>query len=91
MGFDWADWALAHLIGIDPQEVRQVLAAARRWPRTAHDGHVEVLSIWGRAASGRPLIIVTRQTDQWTWMIVGAREMHDDELKAFEQWEKESR
>ncbi|GAB2529773.1 hypothetical protein GCM10027167_37510 [Nocardia heshunensis] len=91
MGFEWQDWALAHLFGIEPYEVRQVLAGEHRWPRMANDGNVVVLSIWGRTASGRPLIVATRQVDRWTWMIVGAREMRHDELKIFERWEEESR
>ncbi|RDI63581.1 hypothetical protein DFR76_110278 [Nocardia pseudobrasiliensis] len=91
MGFEWPDWALAHLAGVEPQEVRQVLGAIRRWPRLADDSNVTVLSIWARTVDGRPLIVVTRQTDQWTWLIVGAREMRADELTVFEHWEQENR
>ncbi|MCM6772447.1 hypothetical protein NDR87_00810 [Nocardia sp. CDC159] len=91
MGFEWPDWALAHLIGVEPHEVREVLGMARRWPRPADDGNVTVLSIWARSAGGRALIVVTRQVDQWTWLIVGAREMRAQELTEFEKWEQENR
>lgn len=91
MGFEWPGWAFAHLIGIGPREVRQILEGARRWPRIADDGHVTVLSVWGRTGTGRPLIVATRQQDQWTWLIIGAREMRADELKMFEEWEQENR
>ncbi|MGV9677863.1 hypothetical protein ACWDSJ_21510 [Nocardia sp. NPDC003482] len=91
MGFEWPDWALAHLTGVEPWEVRQVLAGERRWPRLADDGSVVALSIWGRTSGGRPLIVVTRRFDQWTWMILGARAMRADELTIFEQWEQENR
>jgi hypothetical protein len=50
-----------------------------------------VLSVWGRTGTGRPLIVATRQQDQWTWLIIGAREMRADEQKMFEQWEQENR
>jgi hypothetical protein len=91
VGFEWPDWALAHLIGIEPYEVRQVLENRQRWPRRASDGNVVVLSIWGRTAAGRPLIVATRLRDQWTWLVIGAREMRAGELGAFEQWEKGER
>ncbi|WP_433191739.1 hypothetical protein ACQP1G_23660 [Nocardia sp. CA-107356] len=91
MGFEWPDWAFAHLIGIGPREVRQVLEGTRRWPRIADDGNVTVLSVWGRTGAGRPLIVATRRQDQWTWLIIGAREMRADELTMFEEWEQENR
>ncbi|MFI1237696.1 hypothetical protein [Nocardia salmonicida] len=91
MGFEWPDWAIAHLIGIEPSEVRQVLAASRRWPRPAFDGQVTVLTVWGRTTAGRPLIVVMRQREDWTWVIIGARAMRAEELAQFEQWESETR
>ncbi|GGK46186.1 hypothetical protein [Nocardia camponoti] len=91
MGFEWPDWAIAHLIGIEPREVRQVLAAKHRWPRPAGDGHLAVLSLWGRTTAGRALIVVMRQREDWTWVIIGARAMRADELAQFEQWESEQR
>ncbi|WP_280266068.1 hypothetical protein [Nocardia wallacei] len=91
MGFEWPDWALAHLIGIETSEVRQILESRRRWPRLAHDGNVAVLTLWARTDAGRPLIVAARRQDSWTWLIIGAREMRGDELTVFEQWEQENR
>lgn len=61
MGFEWPDWAMAHLIGIETSEVRQILASTRRWPRWAADGSVAVLTLWGRTDAGRPLIVAARR------------------------------
>ncbi|GAB2697156.1 hypothetical protein [Nocardia thraciensis] len=91
MGFEWPDWALAHLIGIETSEVRQILASRRRWPRLADDGNVAVLTLWARTDAGRPLIVAAHRQDSWTWLIIGAREMRGDELTVFEQWEQENR
>jgi hypothetical protein len=87
--YEWDDWALAALVGIEPYEVRQVLEARRRLPRRATSATgVAVLTVWGRTATGRPLIVAVYHVAGFTWKIVGARDMTDKELVEFSQWEE---
>lgn len=89
MPYEWEDWALAALIGIEPHEVRQALDAKRRWPRRATSATgVAVLTVWSRTESGRPLIIAVYHVAEFTWKIIGVRDMADDELMEFRQWEE---
>lgn len=89
MPYEWDDWALAALFGIEPYEVRQVLEAKRRWPRRAISAAgVPVLTIWGRTATGRPLIVAVYHLTGFTWKIIGARDMTDKELREFSRWEE---
>ncbi|MBU2662641.1 hypothetical protein KOI35_03900 [Actinoplanes bogorensis] len=89
MPYEWEDWALAALLGMEPYEVRQVLGARRRWPRRAvSDTGVAVLSVWARTAAGRPLIVAVHHTAGLTWKIIGARAMTDVELLEFTRWEE---
>ena len=88
MPYEWEDWALAALIGIEPYEVRQALEAKRRWPRRATSAAVPVLTIWGRTLAGRPLIVAVYHVSGFTWKIIGARDMTDKELVEFTQWEE---
>ncbi|MCU7726611.1 hypothetical protein ODJ79_23005 [Actinoplanes sp. KI2] len=89
MPYEWEDWALAALIGIESYEVRQVLEAKRRWPRRAISANrVPVLTVWGRTAAGRPLIVAVYHVAELTWRIIGAREMSDAELTEFSRWEE---
>jgi hypothetical protein len=76
------------LVGIEPQEVRQVLDATRRWPRPGADSSGRrVLTIWGRSRGGRALIVAMYHVNRLTWKIVGARDMTDTELAEFARWE----
>ncbi|MEV4343069.1 hypothetical protein AB0J83_01120 [Actinoplanes sp. NPDC049596] len=89
MPYEWEDWALAALLGIEAYEVRQALDARGRWPRRAVSATgVPVLTVWSRTASGRPLIVAVYQTTGFTWKIIGARGMTDEELTEFSGWEK---
>jgi uncharacterized DUF497 family protein len=86
--YEWEEWALGALAGIEPQEVRQVLDAARRWPRPAGTAEVQVLTIWGRTRRGRPLIVAVYQVSDHTWKIIGARDMTRAEAADFDRWEQ---
>lgn len=89
MGFEWPQWALDALRGIDPAEVVQALDAKRRLPRPARSATgVEVLTVWARTRAGRPLVVAVRRTDPWTWLIIGAREMYLQERTEFARWEE---
>jgi hypothetical protein len=88
MGYEWPPWTLDGLRGIGPSEVIQALGAARRWPRGARSQNgVAVLTIWARTRSGRPLVVAVRRSDEWTWLIVGARDMSLPERAEFARWE----
>lgn len=90
MGYEWLGPALDALRGIEPHEVVQALAARRRWPRPASGpGGVSVLTVWARTRDGRPLIVAVRQTDPWTWAIIGARDLRPRERIEFARWEEE--
>jgi hypothetical protein len=87
--YEWDDWALAALFGIEPYEVRQVLEAKRRWPRRATSATgVPVLTVWGRTGTDRPLIVAVYHLTGFTWKIIGARDMTDEELSEFSRWEE---
>lgn len=89
MPWEWEEWALNAPAGIEPREVRQVLDGKVRWPRPGGDqAGVRVLTIWGRTAAHRPLIVAVYRADEWTWKIIGAREMRDGELREFARWEE---
>ena len=86
--YEWEDWALAALVGIEPYEVRQALEAKRRRPRRATSATgVPVLTVWGRTRAGRPLIVAVYHVTGFTWKIIGARDMTDKELIEFREWE----
>jgi hypothetical protein len=88
VGYNWPEWALLSLIGIDPREVLQVLTGARRWPRRARGpGGLAVLTVWGRTDARRPLIVAVRRTEDWQWDILGAVDMNDTQVAEFECWE----
>ena len=38
--------------------------------------------------AGRPLIVAVYQTTGFTWKVIGARDMTQDELKEFSRWEE---
>jgi hypothetical protein len=77
------------LVRIEPYEVRQVLDATDRWPRPGiGTAGVSVLTIWGRTRTGRPLIVALHHAGGFTWRIVGARDMTDNEQAEFAGWEE---
>jgi hypothetical protein len=87
--YEWDDWALAALAGVEPYEVQQLLDAKRRWPRRATSATgVPVLTVWGRTVAGRPLIVAVYHLGGISWKIIGAREMTGGELIEFSQWEE---
>ena len=89
MPYEWEDWALAALIGIEPHEVRQALDAKRRWPRRATGAAgVPVVTVWSRTATGRPLIVAVYHVAGFTWKVIGARDMTEAELIEFRRWEE---
>ena len=89
MPYEWDDWALAALAGVEPYEVQQLLDAKRRWPRRATSATgVPVLTVWGRTVAGRPLIVAVYHLGGISWKIIGAREMTGGELIEFSQWEE---
>jgi hypothetical protein len=87
MPFEWEEWALQALAGIQPYEVRQALDAGRRWPRPAASNGLSVLTIWSRTAAGRPLVVAVLHITGVTWRIIGARDMTEKELAEFTEWE----
>jgi hypothetical protein len=88
VGYEWLEIALERLRGIEPHEVNQIIAAKRRLPVPGHsaDG-IPVLAIWARTNTGRPLAVFIRQISRFDWLILGARDLHPDELTRFEKWE----
>ena len=90
MGYDWPDWALDHLHGIEPWEVMQVLTGKNpRWPRRGKSRNgIPILTIWGRTAAGRVLVIGVYQVTTWQWNVTSARDMTTAERAEFEQWEE---
>jgi hypothetical protein len=85
--YHWLAATLAALHGIEPHEVLQALAAQRRLPAPAVGFGPQVLGIFARSSAGRPLVVTVRHSDGFDWWILGARDMTDDELAAFEAWE----
>ena len=87
--YEWDEWALAGLKGIESYEVRQVLeGGGKRWPRPAvGPGGVPVLTVWGRTALGRGLIAAVYHAEGLTWKVIGARGMTVSELEEFSRWE----
>ena len=91
MGYEWPGWALDALRGIEPHEVVQALGSESRWPRPAKGpSGVDVLTVWARTRAGRPLIVAVRQTGEWSWLIIGARDMNPAEATEFARWEEAS-
>lgn len=87
VGYDWLPEALAALVGVEPHEAAQVLAARRRLPLAAVSGGVRFIAIMGRTQAGRPLVVAVRKAGEFNQQIIGAREMTPAELKRFEAWE----
>jgi hypothetical protein len=88
VGYEWLQPGLGALRGIEPYEVMHVLISAirRPVPATGPHGH-ELLTIWGRTAAGRGLIVGIRQLSQWDWQILGARVMTEAEDDRHRAWE----
>jgi hypothetical protein len=86
--YEWDEWALRALAGIEPYDVRQALEAKQRWPRPGSGkSGVRVLTIWARTRTGRPLIVALYRIGGLTWKIIGARDMTNAELTEFARWE----
>jgi hypothetical protein len=85
--YEWLHAAIG-VRGISPDEVMQVLygAARRPVPVRSREG-LAFVNVWGRTASGRPLIVTVRRLDGFDAMIVGARDMSADEKGEFEKWD----
>jgi hypothetical protein len=47
-----------------------------------------VVTLWGRTVAGRPLIVAVYHVADFTWKIIGAREMTSTELTEFGRWEE---
>jgi hypothetical protein len=88
MGYEWLEAGLRSLRGIEPFEVMQVLNGKirRPVPATGPDGHW-VLTIWGRTALDRPVIVAIRRLSSWDWQIITARAMTESEITEHEAWE----
>jgi hypothetical protein len=66
----------------------QVLNSKIRRPVPGYGPHGhELLTIWGRTAAGRGLIVAIRQLSQWDWQILGARAMTETEDGTHQAWE----
>jgi hypothetical protein len=90
VGYEWLREALAALRDVEPYEVMQVLSAKKRMPVAAQSAGVRFLTIAGRTAAGRPLIVAVRLLGGLDQQIIGAREMTPPELARFEAWEESS-
>lgn len=90
VGFWWAYGALEWLarVGIEPYEVLQVLAYAKRWPRPGHSPAGTVLTVWGRTHTGRALLVVLRpEQGSLDSQITLARELTGEEEVQLQDWE----
>ncbi len=89
MGYEWVPLLLATLVGIEPDEVCQVLAGFHpRWPRPVLAGGLPMLAVWGRTRQGRYLVVVLKATEvNHDWCIVGAREMTAEQAAEYDRWE----
>ncbi len=90
MPYEWEEWGLRSLMGIEPYEVRQVLEGKSRWPRPGADPStgLRAVAIWGRTQAGRPLVVAVYHVSGFTWKIISAREMTAGELAEFARWEE---
>jgi hypothetical protein len=86
--YEWDEWAMRGLAGIEEYEVRQVLEYRHRWPRPikGHPG-TRVLTIWGRTFTGRALVVAVYHHRDFIWKIVGARDLTSGELAELTKWE----
>jgi hypothetical protein len=50
-------------------------------------GGVQVLIIWARTRTGRPVMVALVHKDEWDWWIVGARELELAELAELQAWQ----
>ena len=85
--YHWLAATIAALRGIEPYAVMQVLAARLRRPAPAVGEGPQVLGIYARTSGGRPRVVTVRRGDGFDRWILGARDMTNDELAAFEAWE----
>ena len=90
VGYEWLTEALAALRGVEQYEVLEVLSATRRMPLAATSAGLRFLTISGRTATGRPLVVAIRLLGDLDQQIIGARELTEQELTRFEKWEAAS-
>jgi hypothetical protein len=89
VGYEWLDIALERLRGIEPHEVTRPSPRNDGYPSPPSADRVPVLAIWARTNTSRPLTVFVRQISRFDSLILGARELHPDELAVFEQWEEQ--
>lgn len=91
MPYEWLRTAFELILarGIEPREVTQTLNGLDRRPVPVLDPvtGLRFLDIWGRTRSGRILIVTVRVGRDFEQIIVGARDVSDDERKEHERWE----
>jgi hypothetical protein len=87
--YEWDEWAMQGLAGIEEYEVRQVLEYRHRWPRPVknHPG-TRVLTVWGRTLAGRALVVAIHHHDGFVWKIIGARDLASTEVAELRKWEE---
>ncbi len=79
MYWEWRDWSLAGLKGVEPYEVVQALSTGqmvRRWV----DG--DVLAVVSSTVTGRVLVVALYE-ETGTWVIIGARAATAEESLAY--------
>ncbi|MGH3656713.1 MAG: hypothetical protein ACRDUA_08630 [Micromonosporaceae bacterium] len=79
MRWEWREWSLADLKGVEPYEVTQALTAGRMIRRWV-DGHV--LAVVSATNTNRVLVVALYE-DLDTWVIIGAREATVAEAQAY--------
>ena len=73
---------------IEAYEVMSVLNAPRRWPRPYRDDlGRSVLTVTGRATTGRVLRVALRPAGGRDWEILIAKELQDLDLAEYLEWE----
>lgn len=90
MPYRWLTLALNNLTNIEPHEVTQALAAARRLAlaaQTSHNKHI--IAILARTNTGRLLAILLRHDNNLDWLIIGARDATQQEQTTYERWEEQ--
>ena len=73
MPYRWLEIALTSLRGIEPHEVLQALASARRLVARSVGADVNLVGVFARTDTGRPIVVTLRHAQGFDWWIVGAR------------------
>lgn len=77
--WEWRDWSLAGLKGVEPYEVVQALNTGRMVRRWVDD---HVLAVVSSTMTGRVLVVALYE-ETGTWVIIGARAATADESLAY--------